>query len=109
MGINASLPIAAAAGNGGKNTASAGNDLATQIKNVIAKIAEVTQKLKDGIDLSKEQRKNIQAQLTLLQQQLAELLRRQAQQAQQKHDGKSNVVENADQIKAQDSNIDIYI
>ncbi|MGP2541997.1 FlxA-like family protein [Yersinia sp. 2541 StPb PI] len=109
MGINASLPIAATTGNGSKNTASAGNDLASQIKNVIAKIAEVTQKLKDGIDMSEDQRKSIQAQLTMLQQQLAELLRRQTQQAQQKHDGKSSAIENVGQIKAQDGNIDIYI
>lgn len=106
MVINASLPISAAATNGSKNTASAGNSLASQIKDVMAKIVEVTQKLKDGINMSEDQRKSIQTQLTMLQQQLAELLRRQAQQEEAES---SNMVDKTDKNKVKESNIDIYI
>ncbi|CFQ56225.1 FlxA-like family protein [Yersinia alsatica] len=106
MVINASLPTSAAATNGSKNTASAGNSLASQIKDVMAKIVEVTQKLKDGINMSEDQRKSIQTQLTMLQQQLAELLRRQAQQEEAES---SNMVDKTDKNKVKESNIDIYI
>ena len=110
--INVSTPTVQSSSGGGK--APAGNDISAQIAQVTQKITTLTQQLKDSpnssgsVEQKREQQELIQTQIKMLQAQLAQLLRRQAEESQQK--------QSADQRKAEGINtasdqhqVDIYI
>ena len=109
--INVSTPTVQSS-SGGK--APAGNDISAQIAQITQKITKLTQQLKDipnssgTIEQKREQQELIQTQIKMLQAQLDQLLRRQAEESQQK--------QSADQRKAEGINtasdqhqVDIYI
>lgn len=99
---------------GTTTSAPQGDDTASQIARVMKKITELTQKLKDipnsnaSVEEKKKQQELIQAQIKVLQAQLAQLMRKQAEEAQQKQQQKQAQATGG-VAHAADHQIDVYI
>jgi vacuolar-type H+-ATPase subunit I/STV1 len=99
---------------GGKTDGPQGDDPAAQIARITKKISELIQKLKDipgsnaSVEEKKKQQELLQMQIKVLQAQLAQLMRKQAEEAQQKQDQKA--AKDAGAIVPVGKNqIDVYI
>lgn len=99
---------------GGKTDGPQGDDTAAQIARITKKISELIQKLKDipnssaSLEEKKKQQELLQMQIKALQAQLAQLMRKQAEEAQQKQDQKA--AKDAGAIVPVGKNqIDVYI